>query len=67
MVNMEAILQLSAEERIKLIDEIWESLDSNQIEITQNQKSELDHRILKEERGETQYHGWDSVKAELPK
>lgn len=67
MVNMEGILQLSAEERIKLIDEIWESLDSNQIEITQNQKSELDHRILKEERGETQYHSWDSVKAELPK
>lgn len=67
MANMEGILQLSAEERIKLIDEIWESLDSNQIEITQNQKSELDHRILKEERGETQYHSWDSVKAELPK
>ena len=67
MVNLEGILQLSAKERIKIIDEIWESIDSNQIDITQNQENELDHRILKEERGETQYHSWDSVKAELPK
>lgn len=36
---------LSPEQRLALIDELWESLDADSIALTQAQKDELDRRL----------------------
>ncbi len=37
--------QLSPQQRLALIGELWESLDANTVEPTQAQKDELDRRL----------------------
>jgi putative addiction module component (TIGR02574 family) len=40
-------LQLSVEERIKLVEDLWDSIAADQkaLPLTPEQKSELDHRL----------------------
>ena len=53
MVKVEEIMKLSVEEKISLIEKIWESLDSEEESfLTKEQQEELDRRIERHERGE---------------
>ena len=39
------VKQLSAEERLNLIEQIWDSLEADDVPVTEAQKAELDRRI----------------------
>ena len=58
------IEKLSPEQRLRLIEELWESLRKTPgaIPLTPAQKQELDRRIDEYERGETETVPWSQVK-----
>ena len=61
------ILKLSVEERMALIQIIWDSLDMEQEEnlLTKEQEAELNRRIGRHERGEGNRYTWEEVKQRL--
>jgi putative addiction module component (TIGR02574 family) len=67
MVNLKDILQLSSSERILIIEKIWDSINTQEIEVSQLQKQELDNRLSRIERGETKFYSWESIKKDLGK
>jgi putative addiction module component (TIGR02574 family) len=67
MVDIKEILMLPAEERLRIAELIWESLDvSNDLDLTEEQKGELQKRLEEYESGQdTQVYSWAEVKAML--
>jgi putative addiction module component (TIGR02574 family) len=67
MVKVEEILQLSTEERISIIEMIWDSLDSEQGDdlLTPEQQEEINRRIEKHEKGESKTFTWDEIESRL--
>jgi putative addiction module component (TIGR02574 family) len=65
MVNVKEILQLSDEEKISLIEMIWESLDDDKSYLTEEQDKELSRRIISFERGETKTYSWEEIESRL--
>lgn len=46
MTNLKIdVKQLSAEERLKLIEQLWDSLEADDVPVTEAQRAELDRRI----------------------
>ena len=66
-MDIEEIKKLSVDERIKMVEAIWDSIeeDSIDLDLTPNQKKELDRRIEKYERGEGKLYSWEEVKERL--
>lgn len=62
---MQEILELSVAERISMIETIWETIDKSDLEITPEQKQELDRRLDRFEKGETTFVSWDEIKKEF--
>lgn len=56
------IENLSIAEKILLVEKIWDSIDKSVFEITKEQKKELDKRLAKHYRGESEYRAWEEVK-----
>ena len=56
--------QLAPEERLRLIDELWESLRKvpDEVPLSRAQIDELDRRLDEYERGEAETLSWDEVK-----
>jgi putative addiction module component (TIGR02574 family) len=52
---------LSAEERLNLIEEIWDSLEADDVPVTEAQKAELDRRIEKMDRDGERGIPWEDV------
>lgn len=67
MVKVEEILQLSAKERISIIEILWDSLDSEQGSnlLTPEQQQEINRRIEKHEKGEGKTFSWDEIESRL--
>lgn len=67
MVKAEEILKLSKQEKISLIEMIWDILDSEEEEniLTKEQQEEINRRIDSYERGEGKTYTWDEIKASL--
>ncbi len=67
MVKAEEILKLSKQEKISLIEMIWDILDSEEEEdiLTKEQQEEINRRIDSYERGEGKTYTWDEIKARL--
>lgn len=67
MVKVEEILQLSTEERISIIEMIWDSLDSVQGDdlLTPEQQAEINRRIDKYEKGEGKTLTWNEIESRL--
>ncbi len=66
MVKVEEIMKLSVEEKISLIEKIWDSLDSEEESfLTKEQQEELDRRIERHERGEGKTYTWEEIEARL--
>ena len=61
IMSITEILDLSTAEKILLVEQIWDSLDSNELQITDAQKQELDRRIALDENGQMSWHTWSEV------
>jgi putative addiction module component (TIGR02574 family) len=61
------IEDLSTTEKIELLDLLWESLDKDDLPLTEDQRSELDHRIARHEQNPSDVIPWEQVKANLLK
>ena len=57
--------RLSPPERLALIAQLWDSLDQNQLPLTQAQQTELDHRLVTLDRDRREGVTWAALKAEL--
>ena len=62
---MQEILDMSVDERISMIEKIWDSIEHENISLTEAQQQELDRRLERYEKGETNFVSWDSIKREL--
>jgi len=58
-------LNLSIDERISLIERIWDSMDKADIRLSKSHKDELDRRLPRYEKGETKFTTWKNIKDEL--
>jgi putative addiction module component (TIGR02574 family) len=61
------IEDLSTSEKIELIDLLWESLDMDDLPLTEDQRRELDDRIERHEQNPSDVIPWEQVKANLLK
>ena len=59
------ILNLSSAEKILLVEQIWDSLDTNELEMTSAQKEELDRRIALDKSDKMSWHSWNDVQSYL--
>jgi putative addiction module component (TIGR02574 family) len=59
------ITRLSPDERLALIAQLWDSLDSDQIPLTMAQQEELERRLARLDDDREQSVTWDALKAEL--
>lgn len=61
------IERLGIEERLTLVEEIWDSIaaDSAAIPLTQTQRDELDRRIADHEANPDDVVSWEEVKTKL--
>ena len=66
-MNINDILKLSTAERILLIEKIWGSLNTDDLEISESHKKELDKRLARLKKGETKFYKWEEVKSRLKK
>ncbi|HEV2949636.1 MAG TPA: addiction module protein [Gemmataceae bacterium] len=58
--------QMSAEDRIRLIGEIWDSLPSNgEFEMPESHQRELDRRLAAADAQPTKGSSWEEVRARL--
>jgi putative addiction module component (TIGR02574 family) len=62
---MQEILDLSVAERILIVEKIWNSIDHENIPLTDPQQKELDNRLNRYAKGETAFVSWESIKQEL--
>ncbi|HZX59502.1 MAG TPA: addiction module protein [Mucilaginibacter sp.] len=65
MIKLQEILDLSVAERILMIEKIWDSLEHDDIEISAGHKQELDRRLDRYKKGETNFVSWSEIKSEL--
>jgi putative addiction module component (TIGR02574 family) len=59
------LARLSPRQRLDLIESLWESLEDEDIPVTDAQRAELDRRIAGFEQDQERYISWDQLKAEL--
>ncbi|MFT6336499.1 MAG: putative addiction module component (TIGR02574 family) [Saprospiraceae bacterium] len=64
-MSITEILELSSAEKILLVEQIWDSLDPNELQITNAQKQELDRRIALDNNEQMSWHSWSEVKSHL--
>jgi len=56
---------LSAAEKFELLDALWESLDADELSLTEVQRDELDYRMAQYERDPNEVTPWKQVRADL--
>jgi putative addiction module component (TIGR02574 family) len=54
---------LSAAEKFELLDEVWESLEADELTISDAQRDELDYRMRQYDRKPDQVVPWEQVRA----
>jgi putative addiction module component (TIGR02574 family) len=57
--------RLSPPERLALIAQLWDSLDDEQIPLTEAQQAELEHRLASLDQDRLEGVTWPALKAEL--
>lgn len=65
MKYLEEIIQLSAAERLLLLEELWNSIPTNEIVLRNSHKRELDRRLARMKSGGTKFFTWEQVKKNL--
>ena len=56
---------LSAAEKFDLLDAVWESLQADELALTDGQRDELDYRLGQYERNADEVIPWEQVRAGL--
>ncbi len=66
-VDIQQILRLSVEERLQLVEEIWDSIADHpeSLPVTEAQKRELDRRLADYEANPRQGRTWEEVRDSL--
>jgi len=59
------VAALSAEQKLDLIDELWMSLDVDDLSLTPEQRAELDRRLDRIEREGVSGTPWELVRSEM--
>lgn len=68
MTNLQnEIRSLSAAEKFDLLDAVWESLEADDLSLTDAQRAELDHRLAQYERNPDDVIPWEKVRASVIK
>ena len=62
---LEEIEKLSLDDRIELLEALWESIDAETSVLTDAERSELDVRLAAFEQNRSSVIPWDQVRAEL--
>jgi putative addiction module component (TIGR02574 family) len=62
---LQQINTLSPAEKAELLDAVWESLEVDALSLTDEQRSELDHRIARHEKNPSDVVTWEKVKSRL--
>jgi putative addiction module component (TIGR02574 family) len=57
--------KLTADEKLELIDELWQSLHPDELALTPEAEAELDRRLDRLEREGPVGHDWEDVRAEM--
>lgn len=65
MIKMQEILELSVADRISMIEKIWDSINPDDVQISESHEQELDRRLKRFEKGETSFVSWNDIKSEL--
>lgn len=55
------VKELSTEERLDLIEKLWDSLEAEDVPVTEKQKAELDRRIEEMDRDGKRGIPWEEV------
>lgn len=65
--DIEAIKALSVSERVRLVQEIWDSIQptAEQLPLTEEQKAVIDERLAEHRRDPSSAVDWEDVKARL--
>lgn len=56
---------LSTAEKFELLDALWESLEADELSLTDGQREELDYRLTEYERNPNEVIPWEQVRAAL--
>jgi len=66
-VNLSEVLKLPVDERLELVESIWNSIAEfpDSLELTAEQKAELDRRLDEYEADPTSGISWSDLKAQL--
>ena len=59
------LARLSPRERLDLIESLWESLDENDVPVTDAQRAELDRRMAGFDQDWAESVPWDQLRGEL--
>ena len=59
------LVRLSPRQRLDLIEALWDSLDDNDVPVTEAQRAELDRRIAGFEQHREQSISWEQLSAEF--
>jgi putative addiction module component (TIGR02574 family) len=59
------IAKLTAAEKVELLDEVWESLETNALPLTGAQRAELDSRIERLDQNPSDVISWEKVRSDL--
>lgn len=69
MINLSEIKQMSKQEKLLLMETIWQelSVDEQEIEVPESHKKMLDKRAELAESGEAEFRDWDDAKRRINK
>jgi putative addiction module component (TIGR02574 family) len=56
---------LSTAEKVELLEAVWESLETDAMSLTEEQRAELDYRIARHEQNPSDVVSWEQVRAGL--
>ena len=59
------IKDLTVEQRLALIEDIWESLTPEDVPVTDAQRSELDRRLRAHEENPGEYIAWEELRQRI--
>ena len=67
MIRIEDILQLSIDERLDLVEQIWDSITASDepLPLTEAQRAELDRRMQAHVQNPGEVETWDEVKSKI--
>lgn len=64
-MSIQEIEALSNAEKFLLIEQLWNSIDKQQLPVSEAQQQELDRRLERYASGQTRFYTWDEVKQRL--